>query len=310
MLDKLSSNKTTDFDDGLAVGFMLGVQKCKKNNNYDWFPPNMPEATEYQIIILYEVTESIINKPVLNICPIPYVFNGSEYIDWGDGSVTVIKPGDTDLARNYSHAYAAAGLYVITINCSELTEYIYLDNVINDTFITGGSFPPAGVEAYFNGMNASNDCIRAIKLGENIYSRTIIDGENNFTGLVYLKYCGNSYNNAAEALGDDGFYHLWHNGCSALCRVDFDVLPEKIPRNMFRNCVALRNAPFASKLAEIPTGAFQNCTALASADISSVKKVGAAGFQNCTSLCDLKYSEDCVFADGATDNCFCLYSKP
>ena len=60
----------------------------------------------------------------MSICPMPYSYDGSEYIDWGDGIITGIMQG---YSYNYSHFYTESGLYVIKISCSALTEYIYLN---------------------------------------------------------------------------------------------------------------------------------------------------------------------------------------
>lgn len=297
------------FGGGLIAAALCSGGKEKIGD--EWQLPkvilDMPEASKYQIILLYEVTENTINKPVLSITLMPYDYDGSENIDWGDGiSTNIIQ----DYSYTYSHFYTATGFYIIKINCSALTKYINLNKVIGSTFITGGSFPPSGIEINFGNSPTYRENIRAIKFGENIYSDTIVEAENDFTGLIYVKYCGNSYNIAAESLGEDNLYYLRHYGCSALCRVDFDVLPEKIPQKMFYGCVALRNAPFAKNLTEIPQSAFQNCTALGSADISSAETVGAIAFQNCTSLSNLMYSDDCTFGTNCFQNCYSLYPRP
>lgn len=268
------------FDDSFMMGLMLGGDGGGGGGDEEeeWHIPenwiNIPEPEDNQIVILIEIPETGINIPVLAITPADYTaVSGVENVDWGDGYTDFMLTGNS---VSYTHFYSSPGLYIITINGSDNMSGISLLRGVSSAYASGEMFPdPQIIDG--RGRTSNNSYIRAIKFGNGTYSVLSLNGSGELSGLVYVKYCGNSFELVSNKVD-------LHDSCGALCRVDIDVLPTKLPASMCRDCVSLKDADFTKNVEELSTSIFNNCYSLKRVDLSSLVTLDATTFYQCFTL--------------------------
>lgn len=307
MLDKLSSNQSTDFDDGFAVGFMFGKSKNKIINSKDddWKPPDwwipVPEPSDYDVYFLVQV-----NNPPKQIqfeLARPDDANtgyGNHSIDWGDGIVTNYEEVNHWNSYHY-HTYNAIGQYLIKISAD--SNSCFLQSISTNILLIA----KFGAEIVLN-----NDEIS----GKDYHTQISFRSTRGLHWVVIKNRYGLPRKQAFE-------------NCDQLRRVDIAVPPSVIPYGTFLKCKQLKkfdfstvttiesmafyesgfekvNVPFCISVGD---NAFNECHGLTSVNMPLCTSAGDSAFSQCYQLRETVFAEDCTFGNYCFEDCYCLYSS-
>ena len=296
------------FDDGLMLGLMLGGDGGGSGGDEKWHLPEnwipIPEPGQKQIVMLIEIakgSENNINNPALAFGS-QYDIEGIGSIDWGDGYIDIVSQEKSqEHSGRYTHIYSQAGLYIITITLPVYISGSFFFTSPSTAHVSGDMFPGGEAIYTFTTMQtAKTGWVRAIKLGNDAYvSNNVMSTDfGQFGGLVYLKYCGNSFDYVSDKRG-------LHTSNRGLCKIDFENLPTEIPESMCASCYSLKEADFVRNVKDIPNSAFSNCYGLKSVDLSSAETLGTNAFSLCYQLKEINAPKVTSIAN-AFSNCFGL----
>ena len=272
----------------------------------DWALPenwiNIPEPKQNQIVILIEVPADRVNNlsyPALGIGS-SYGFSGGS-VDWGDGYVDNM---DYSVDDKYAHIYSKAGLYIVTINCSDNMQGISLYySSLGQSHVSGDIIPGGEESKHSFSMNQApqNIWVRAVKFGNNTYISlgSSQPMKSMFQNIVYVKYCGNSFDFVYNKTG------LFTN-CWFLCKIDFEVLPSEIPASMCSACYSLKTIDFAKNVKNIPSAAFYNCYGILKADLLSAESMEYNSLSGCYMLKEINAPKLTRMADQSFRDCYGL----
>lgn len=280
--------------------------------------PDIPEPSAKQIVMLIEIPETPqsyggVNQPSLRLNFYPYG-NANCSIDWGDGCIS--HPIDT-YSYDMTHFYHEAGLYIITMSGVSDTAHMYIQNgQFTGNLITNTPVSDDDMVIYIS-VPSHQGCIRAIKFGSEMRTDNVISGFENYTGLVYLKFCGNSFdfkfNHAlsnlyslkrmdvekteAKSIGDYYNFNFASNWC--LEKIDFTKNIPDLSQLNISNCYALKKIDLTSaKIINSSVFTGQN---------SDVEEINAPNLESLTSSITGNYSLKKIYAPKLTDlpeNCF------
>ena len=237
-------------------------------------------------------------------------------LDWGDGTV------ESRTTSTMTHTYAAAGDYVVVINCdvypsaTSLSSYesagfrqaltkVEIGNkvLISDIFTNCISLMsitiPSGVTAI--GGTAFQYCTSLTSI--TIPSGVTSIGTSAFTNCISLTSAAIS--SGITSIGSNTFQY-----CTSLTSITIPSSVTSIGTSAFANCISLTSIMIPSGITSIGNNAFQYCTSLMSITIpSGVTSIGTYAFQYCISLTSVTISSGVTAIGGnAFSNCISLTS--
>ena len=229
-------------------------------------------------------------SPVLGCCP-----DGTVTVDWGDGTTPDTLTGTSMVTVKWTptHAYAAAGDYVITLQVDGTVGFVGANGVGNGSYLL----------RYKSGQDNRNfvyqNAIQKVELGSGV---TSIDN--------YAFY--NCYSLASIIIPDGvtristgAFYN-----CYSLASITIPDGVTSISNSAFYNCYSLASITIPSSVTSISSYAFYDCYSLASITIpSSVTSISSYAFYNCYSLASITIPSSVTSIDNyAFNNCYSLAS--
>lgn len=222
----------------------------------DW--PPLPEPADNQIVMLVKITQFHLDDASEQPISVMGAKNEYGYIrldigtmtyDYGDGTVIVYHPGESDTTR---HLYSDPGYYVVTITSDDRQYHRPNDYV---------------------GSRGSGYC--AIKYGASMKIDYSVNPRINTT-MQYVKFCGGAVLNTLRPNEFNGWYNLG--------KIDFAVKPTSLPTGCFYNCYSLSDIDFATNLTAVPNNCFTNCYNIKTANLPNAVSIGDSAFDSCMGL--------------------------
>lgn len=298
-----------------VVGAINELFRDGEGGGDEWQPPaewpSVPDANEYELVMLIYVPEDMTIKPLFSI-QVKYSqfsgfddISGSEYIDWGDGTITSIVSFFENHPHRYTHFYSEAGYYVIKIHASEAAPEVYiLDSPNSQNAASGWMFGDGSELRPVSSVRwASLRIIKALKMGTGLKLQEYISQQElstmeqkSFRALEYLKFCGDSWQSYLSAHPTFYFVNLY-----ILKRLDFDNPPTYIPGNFIMYCRALQTTNAFENAVEIPSNSddtgsvFSDNYALKTLKAPKCKKIQGNAFNRLYALTTFVLPDDCEY---------------
>lgn len=248
-------------------------------------------------------------SPMVGCCP-----NGTVTVDWGDGTTldTLTGTSTTTVKWTPTHAYAAAGDYVVTLSGPGVV------GISGDAYSV--SYLLRCVSDADNRNYAYSNAIRKVELGNNITSI----GDNAFSGCHSLSSI--SMPTAINRINSYAFKNCFHmvsisipsnvksisdstfSSCYSLSSISIPSALANIDRSAFSGCHSLSFIPLPSDITSIGLTAFSGCDSLTSVSIpSGVTTINTGVFNNCYSLSDITIPSSLTsIGANAFKNCYAV----
>ena len=237
---------------------------------------------------LYIHLEDGRTSPMLGCCP-----NGTVTVDWGDGTTpdTLTGTSTSTVKWTPTHAYAAAGDYVITLqvegsvgfegdyNGSWLLRHTLNSNNINIPYQNAIRKVELGSRVTNIGNYAFRGCY-------SLASITIASGVTSINTGAF-QYCYSlafiTIPSSVMSIKTQAF-----SGCYSLAFIALPSSVTSINTQAFYRCCSLASITIPSGVTSIDYGAFNECYSLASITIpSGVTSIGHYAFSDCNSLASI-----------------------
>ena len=228
------------------------------------------------------------------------LFGDSMTVNWGDGSTETLstatlasKMNDASIA--FTHTYASAGSYSLSLNAPLATEKLSL-GTINETSTNANKI--TSVTKLKSRLVPSQFCrnVKNAVLDEKILNGKFHIGDYAFYG------CYTNFGGIPECVTSFGSYAF-----ALDTTLDFTSLPSGtvyVGEAGFSGCSNLALASFPYGLKRINNSVFRNCSKITATSLKDVKSIGDYAFRSCSKLAVASFPPGLIYIGmGAFYNC-------